>query len=309
MSAVPGLAPVVRSSRDKSWISPDAKTEPALLYTSNFTENRVDVYTLTAPHRLVGQLTGQNSPYGECSDTSGHVYITEYAGFAIVEYAHAGKSPIKTLSDPVGYPIGCSVDPKTGDLAVANFGGIASLGPSIAIYRHASGGAITYRPASQTSLWPPTYDDKGNLFVQGAFASGYDLLELPSSGIPFKTISLPFTLGFAGGVFWDGKYVASIDTFYEANAIALVRRLIISHSRAVVANVTEYTDTCFGSESQFIQPAIEGTKLIAGNTVCVNAGSYRIDFWKYAAGGDPTSFVNGAGTKDTSVGQTISTKP
>ena len=38
----------------------------------------------------------------------------------VSEYAHGGKKPIEDLSDPPYLPFGCSVDPPTGNLAVAN---------------------------------------------------------------------------------------------------------------------------------------------------------------------------------------------
>ena len=75
------------------------------------------------------QLSDSNSPYGECVDKAGDVFVADFGGNtgtpAILEYAHGGTKPIATLSDPGYYPESCSIDPTTGNLAVTNDGGPA----------------------------------------------------------------------------------------------------------------------------------------------------------------------------------------
>src|SRR5580704_9380706 len=90
----------------------------ALLYISS--PSNGNVYFLTYPKgKLVGTLTGFQEPFGLCSDTAGNVFIPDSEAGDVVEYAHGGTSPIVTLND-VGYlPADCSVDPLTGNLAVA----------------------------------------------------------------------------------------------------------------------------------------------------------------------------------------------
>ena len=72
------------------------------------------------------KLTGFATPYGECVDEKGDVFILNFDGESIVEYAHGGTAPIATLNDPGEKPSGCSVNPATGDLAVTNFSGTGS---------------------------------------------------------------------------------------------------------------------------------------------------------------------------------------
>ena len=294
------VAPITPPNNAKSsWMSPDAKRRRSLLYTSNYNNATVDVYDANTG-KLMGQLGGLFNPYGECSDKSGNVYITlenSYSFYSVVEYAHGSLTPIRKLDDTQGPPIGCSVDPTTGNLAVSNW----SSG-DITIYAHASGRGTKIGPVAKF-IWPPAYDDHGNLFVEGSFPDG--LYEIASGRSTIKHLSLPFTIG-GGGVLWDGKYVATIDPLYGGTFMTEVHRLEISHATVKVVSATVYTDTCHYSWAVFVQPALYRGKLIAGNTYCFTV--YHIDYWNYARGGDPTSFIDGAKQMNTSLGQAISTK-
>ncbi|HEY6326958.1 MAG TPA: hypothetical protein VIW73_10665 [Candidatus Cybelea sp.] len=89
---------------------------PIVSDAENFT---VDVYKNFASKSVtrVGRLGDLKYPAGECADRPGNVYVAEFYGQDVVEYAHAGASRIKTLAAP-GFPLGCSIDPTTGNLAV-----------------------------------------------------------------------------------------------------------------------------------------------------------------------------------------------
>jgi hypothetical protein len=140
------IVPSVHLNATKSWMDPDAKDVQYLLYTSDEATGTVNVYAHRSKGHLVGQLTGFQFPYGECLDASSNVYIADFASNDIVEYAHGGTTPINTIHDRYGFPIGCSVDPTTGDLAVANFEGVGKtcMG-GIVIY------TATTRPATCSS--------------------------------------------------------------------------------------------------------------------------------------------------------------
>ena len=72
-------------------------------------------------------------------------------------------SPIKTLLDPDGIPLACSVDPTTGNLAVVN--AFSSNSPGVLlIYRAASGSPTTYSDP-HLEFYNAGYDSKGNLFL------------------------------------------------------------------------------------------------------------------------------------------------
>ena len=80
-------------------------------------------FTTTIQAPQVGQLTGFHYPQGQCVDKRGDIWIARFANggspVSMVEYAHGATNPIATIV-PDGNPIGCSVEPITGSLAVAN---------------------------------------------------------------------------------------------------------------------------------------------------------------------------------------------
>ena len=76
-------------------------------------------------------LTGFGSVNGLCTDVNGNVYVSDGHNGKLVEYPYNITKPARTLSDPGYFAQGCTIDPKTGDLAVAiqpmssNPGGVA----------------------------------------------------------------------------------------------------------------------------------------------------------------------------------------
>ena len=193
-----------------SWIQPDVKKK-SLLYVSSVLSNDVYVYSY-ANQQLVGTLTGFEQPYGLCADKTGDVWIVNDGAQQIVEYKHGGTSPIATLSDSGEYPEGCAVDPTTGNLAVTNFYSTSGNG-SVSIYAHASGEPTTYSDPSIANFRFCGYDDKGNLFADGATTSSeFAFAELRKGGSTLTNIALQQKVEWPGGVQWDGKYVAVGDT-------------------------------------------------------------------------------------------------
>ena len=135
--------------RGGSWMLPEASSE-ALLYISNTVSTTVSVYSYPS-HYLVGTLTGFTHPEGQCVDANGDVWITDRA--SLVEYAHGGSSPMRTLGIKQGAgALGCSVAPN-GDLAVS---AAVEDGPShirwvILVFKGASGNPSTYANSKCTA--------------------------------------------------------------------------------------------------------------------------------------------------------------
>jgi hypothetical protein len=305
-------------------MAPDAKKKN-LLYVSNYFRYsqysqptiEVDVYNynpdLRPPKKLLGKLTGFGFPYGECTDKAGDVFVVDWAKADIVEYAHGGASPIATLNDPGYYPIGCSVDPTTGNLAVANFGGICltcSPPGNVAIYQNASGSPTLYTYQSPAYYFPPGYDNKGNLFVEIQTTAGQNLLaELPSGGSSFTTISLSgWTINFPAGVMWDGSYVAGSDQEYKNPSVADtgIYRIQISGSSGTVVSSIGLKENCTGSENNIlaVQPWIQKNRVVAGNLY--NACLYDYEYWNYANGGFPIKQIPSGIAPEQGWGQTVS---
>ena len=159
-----------------------------LLYVSDFGGTN-DVYALSYPSgALVATLTGFQSPGGLCADGSGNVYVTDSQAADIVEYAHGGTSPIKTLHGS-GRPSACGIDPNTGNLAVSNYNSFVS------IYKNASGNPSDY--STQTSAAFCAYDTHGNLYVveAGQLSTGNVIEKLSNGGASFERVNLNKRLG------------------------------------------------------------------------------------------------------------------
>jgi hypothetical protein len=271
---------------------PVAKNQD-LLYVAGPPSN---VYVYTYPRfRLVGTLTGFNNPTHPCSDKNGNVWIPNFDGADIVEYAHGGVNPVATLSDPNISPQNCSVDPTTGNLAVTGYGPPSATTGSIAIYAGAEGiGKEIPVDFSVTSFC--SYDAKGNLFVDGfgfseepPFVFGV----VPAGRKSFKTITLKSPPYQPFNVQWDGKYVAigdaaSIDR-YRIHGLKVVE--VGSRHLSVIHMIGGFW--------------IQGPKVAVTNMF--GQGTYPSALlYDYPAGGDPIETISGV---DGTNGLTVSLAP
>jgi hypothetical protein len=238
-----------------------------LLYVSDLGSNSVDYFTYPQG-KAVGTLTGFGSVAGLCSNEAGDVFVVDEAG-PVAVYSHGGTTPIRKLATR-GAPYGCAVDPGTGNLAVTNLSAV--LYGTIAIYAHGKGKAKIYEDYKVGTTDFCGYDDKGNLFIDGSNLSAqFVLLELAKGGRGFRTYSLTQMVENAGGVQWDGKYVA------------------ISDRGAGVI----YRTTTTGKVAQVVRlkggPQIDGFWLAGATLIGPNAQSGgAVDFWHYPAGGPPS---------------------
>ena len=295
----------MHSDRQRSWMSHDANNS-LLLYVSDQQNGVVDVYTnFYGRNALVGQLTGFAAPWGECADKAGDVFIVDYTLQVIVEYAHAGTTPIQTLSDPSGSPIGCSVDPTTGNLAVSNDLGNSFPNPAdLLIFQGATGTPTHYADPNVQSFFPPGYDNKGNLFVEGSCVSGCntELVELPAGSSTFMNISLRPTLYAAAGVQWDGKYLAVGDQAFRGKLTSGIYQVQVSGSTGKVISSMKLASGCSSVHSDVIQFWVQGTTVLGGNGFCHNNFSY----WNYPGGGAPRKTMPTQIAPYTPSGETVS---
>jgi hypothetical protein len=261
--------------RRGSWMSPAAKSAN-LLYVSDSSTS--DVYAYSLPQgQLMGTLTGFNEPVGLCVDRSNDVFVANYAASNIVEYAHGGTSPINTLTDPSGYPWGCSVDPTTGNLAVTNILGFGSGSSNILVYPGASGNPAQYADPSTAEFRFCGYDNQGNLFASGLEGSIYRLEELAIGSSSLTQLTLDQNVGFPGGVQWDGRFLAVGD---DSNH---VYRFIVNGGHAYEVGLTLLNGNL--GVSQFW---IQGKRVIAPDYFEGTVLGYR-----YPAGGSPVWGITG----------------
>lgn len=255
-----------------SWMLAEAQNDD-LLYVSDGGNN---VYVFSYPlGALVGTLTGFNGADGECVDAAGNFFVTNALG-TIIKYRHGGKKAVATLNDYGSFPLSCSVDPTTGNLAVTNYPGIYSQHGNVAIYRDARGAATHYVDSGVALYYACTYDARGNLYLDGSSASGFAFLEMPRGGHSFKNIHLSQHFQYPGAVLWDGKYVA-VGT---SNA-GIIYRFGISGSSGRLVGKSVLSGVRNTSQALFW---IQGDRVIVPFGASKQAKS-NVGFWKYPAGG------------------------
>ncbi|MBV9719942.1 MAG: hypothetical protein JOZ77_11530 [Candidatus Eremiobacteraeota bacterium] len=274
-----------------SWMTTDAKTSD-LLYVTDIGTN--DVYVYSYPQgSLVGTLRNFNSPLRDCSDSHGNVYITNTYSYELLKYAHGAAKPEAALHDSNYLPWDCSVDPTTGNLAVTNYGPYSNSNTGdVVIYTDGKGSPKAYRDPSVQAYLYCSYDDSGNLFVDGLdFSYNFVLLKLPKGKSTFEQIALNQKFTSWGGVKWDGKDVAISDGTalyqYSVSGTKAKKIRVVSLKRSV--NVLQFW--------------------IAGSTVIApdgpNGAKHDAGFWKYPQGGPPAKTI-GTGLFQNPSGATIS---
>jgi DNA-binding beta-propeller fold protein YncE len=250
-----------------------------LLYVSD-TETS-DVYVFSYPKgKHVQTLTGFADPAGECVDTSGDVFVTNTGGSNVLEYAHGGSSVIRTLNDSGYFPIGCSVDPVTGNLAVTNFSTSNSGPGNLVIYRHAKGKPTgNYTDSAINNMLLCSYDDAGNLFLDGLTqGSVFQFAELRKGGTALLNVKLNQSIQNAGGVEWDGTHVAVGD-----QATNVIYQFAISGKKG-----KKVGSTPLSGASEVFQFWIDGAKAIGPNAYGGDVG-----IWRYPAGGSAIRTIGG----------------
>jgi len=294
----------------KSWVSPDVKRDkPRILFVSDSGTEDVYMYSLPAM-KLKGTLTGFSEPQGMCSDTKGNVFVDNTGTTQVLEISRTG-SIVNTFTDTLGYPVGCAIDPATGNLAVANIFGFSGPG-QVLIWAGANPSSTPtavsnpgqyfyyfdgYGPGS--SLWVSGRDSYGTYMVSGCGASSCSTIPL-SGG----------TIYFPGGVQWDnsrGEWVLFDQLCNDSNEACSYP---VSGS-GVLGTPTDYSNYNGGGACDIVQGTIaaHGMKYVAGGDYEYCGGSSSFSGrWAYTAGGTPTNYATNASPYFEPIGAAISTK-
>jgi hypothetical protein len=228
--------------------------------------------------KLLQTLRGLGGPAAPCVDANGDVYVPDLVLDQVFEYAHGGTKPIAKLKAAALDPGGCSVDPLTGNLAVASLGFGSGNPGNVAIYAGGRGKPVVYRARGILSYFRCGYDDKGNLFVDGLNNSDhFELAELPKGSKTFTNITLNQKIGWPGSVQWNaGELVVS-------GQLNKVYAFGISGSIGTLKHTTRLDGPKFvigfWIQGQTILAATEG-----GNRQTLN-------YYSYPSGGNPTKIV------------------
>lgn len=297
LGATSGYAPEARAlldgSHSGSWMAPDAKSLD-LLYIADAGTGDVDVYSYPAT-KLEGKLTGF-TPHGLCTDTTGDVFVTNGSAAEILEYAHGGTKPIRTLSDPGYFPHNCAVDPTTGNLAVTSLP-LGGGSGAIAIYRHATGKPKLYMPSFLWFSYFAGYDAKGNLFVDGTthYNTIFALAELRAGRKVFTPLTTSHAFALPGAIQWIGKTLVVGDQV-SISGPSTIYEFSLKGSSASQTSSTPLVNSC-----DVLGFSIVGTRLIAANDCTPN-----VMYFDYPAGGRSTKTI-GRELKNP-VGIAVSTK-
>jgi hypothetical protein len=303
-SPPPIIAPGPMSHRvHTSWFdaAKAKKVKGGYLYVSDLATDVVYLYGYDSKTMTLTPMGGEGgfeAPYGSCSDANGNVYVTDFLALTITEFAFGTLNETRTLSEHAGEPEGCSVDPTSGDLAVAYFNGLYFANGGVLIYKNARGIPEQHNGAFYD--WTAGYDPKGNLWVEGDNASedGY-VMELPKGGRFLKTVTFDRPLYLPSGVQWDGKYLDVSDQMYDDTYQIALYQTKISGSKLTTVNTVLPTSTCHAGVDFFTWasiaaspndlPKTQATQIVAGNLLC----NYQYDVWTFPAGGSAAAELRG----------------
>jgi hypothetical protein len=258
-------------------------TNGDLLYISDQGTSHVYVYSLSKD-RIVRTLSGFSEPRGLCVNNAGDLWITNVGSTSLVEYAPGGTKPIAILNDPGQYPVACSVDATTGDLAVANIIS-AKPGPgSLSIYKNASG-VPTVIPAFDHT-YAAAYDPRHNLFANGVSAiiasqlgvlrhNDNTLMTLTLAG---HTVANPGDLEYADGSLAVGDAPSRF-------GYAAIYQVVVKGSTAKVIGTTKLLQSKY----------VIAFSIVGHRVICLVAknigGGGRVAIYNYPAGGNPTKTI------------------
>ncbi len=297
---VPAVGPArIRPDHHKSWVSPDAKRAPRLLFIPDYGASEVFIFSLPSM-ALKGTLTGFDFPEGACTDASGNIWIANTGAEEMELYSRTGTL-LKTLPVSNEFPAGCAVNKSNGDLAVTNIESVSGPG-DVMVFANASGSGTAYSNPSIYEYFFAGYDPSGNLFFDGTNASRLSsyLAELPAGSSNTQLINLTGgTLGTAGMVQWYkvGNYLALGDQACGGTTSSCIYWVSIAGSTGTITATTNLTNYEGGSVCDLVQGVIaaDREKYVTGpDYESCGYTPTTANRWPYEAGGSPTSYNNSA---------------
>jgi hypothetical protein len=252
------------------------------------TGSGADLYVFSFPAgKLVGELNvTTDTMFGLCSNANGDVFVTafdtsdSFASSYIYEYAHGGTSPIAKYYDPWESDA-CSVDPTTGNLAVANwYTNGQSRNANILVYNLTSGKYTQYYDPDVYYYKWCAYDTKGNLYVDSAgFSDHTPLAVLPKGQSSFTNLSLNSDVITDSLQWYHGDLVvAGYERSIGPEALLKVH---LNGTKGRVERTIALKDYGheYGSDSQFV--------IWNGHVISGGYPGYNLHEWLFPEGGFP----------------------
>jgi hypothetical protein len=159
-----------------------------------------DASILNSKYHVTGTITnGLNGPDGDFIDGKGNLYIGNYVGLNVQEYALGGTSPSFTYSSGLSDPIDVTTDSK-GNVYIDDYSADTVV--------EFPQGSNTASATCSTGLGNEgvAVDGKGDVFVSGNNSGGTGNIVEYAKGLKgCKAKTLGVTLEFAGGLQIDKK--------------------------------------------------------------------------------------------------------
>lgn len=252
-----------------------------LLYIKSDNKSRGGISILSFPDRKpVAAITGIGFIDGICSDSSGNVWAAAYAQRRanLYEFAHGSTTPLLhiILHNRQG-AFGCAADPTTGNLAVLGGNSIdVLLAPAYKKDLRYSLGYVTPFGAA--------FDAAGNLFFDGIQGSTAFFLfaELAKGAGKFQYLTVDKPTGVAGGIVWDGQYIAVQSSGFSGRQ-SVIYRVVVSGTTAHVVGSVDAK----GINRQATM-AVHGGMLVADRN-----RRPEILLWHYPSGGAAIGSLSG----------------
>ncbi len=240
----------------------------------------VAVYSSTGEE--VGELKGlQDAAKGICSDTQGDVWVT-YGG-SFLEYAHGGTTPIAQLYLPQGYyATSCAVDPTTNAIAVDEFSDDGHQ--NIAVYQNIYETPKVYKSSLIREYAYLTFDDQGDLFVNGIRGKRVVFAELPVGGRRLAALSVDKKFNLIGGLQWDGEYLVAGDSGKH-----VIYQMTVASGRATTASTSHF----HGWRPHFKQVV---PFAIARGEIVFPFSTTQTGYWEFPQGGRPNVRIDATST-------------
>jgi|GEM_PF-1419004 hypothetical protein len=302
MTNARGFVAMPSRHRAKSWVSPVAKDTQYLLYVADTGgTGNYDIYNYKSQAgKLFGTLHpgsfGFSMPTGSCEDTAGNVYIVDAGSGLLWQFPHGSSSGMSVAITNAMMPLGCSVDPTTGNIAVSNFGN-----STMNIFQGGFSGTQILSTALEPYMWSPGYDPSGNLFVESDYTTftSIELEELPAGSSTWRVISLPNQacgnpFCFPDSVQWDGTYLEAGDQNFGTTTNSTPSDIMGAFRISVSGSTgTEISSTTYKGNCATTAPTADALQIFVGGTTRAMNGAVfgnidcagNVNYYNYTAGG------------------------
>jgi hypothetical protein len=260
-------------------LTPDKQNKKKRLYQYEATPSELLEFDYPKSDSPIGEVG--SGAQGECTNVifgagKKTFWVTASGTDQVDEFNVGGSRPIKTLTTPSGdVPVGCGMDPATGNLVAT----IINTG-AVVVYSKASGsGTVSQSPLIEAFC--AGYDQGSNLYVDGFNSEGtFGFVELKKGSSTWETLSTSNSVEFPGQVQFDGKYVTVNDQ--EAHDI-------FGYTCKGTSCALKRTVSLTGSSD------CDQTWIGNGVAFCPDAGNDDGAVYKYPAGGSPIATLTGTG--------------